>query len=250
MALLEYKYYFPMKYLDSLRQDILPFLEYDPHIDILGKKEYTVRSIYLDSKGLQTYYEKEAGIKNRNKYRIRGYDELTEDSIVFLEIKRKENEYITKSRALLLYSDLERFFRTKDFSLIKNSNDNQEGVEDARKFMFYYCLNNLRPAVVVTYDREAFECKFGSGLRITLDKNVRTKNTDSLNELFIDENMTCSFNDHFVLEVKFKKLIPSWLPTVLRKYNIMRGSVSKYLLSTDAVSNDCFNNPLTQGNIL
>jgi hypothetical protein len=244
MARLEYKYYFPMDYLDDLRRDIMPFLIYDHYSDLIQKKEYTVRSIYLDSPGMLTYREKDAGVMYRNKYRIRGYNLSSKDSKVFLEIKRKENDFVSKNRALLYYSDLEKFLGTRDFSLIK---ENDEGKSDARKFMYYFFLFNLQPAAIVTYEREAFECKYNTGLRITFDKNVRTKITNSYNNLYEDINMIPTFENHFVLEIKFHKIIPFWLPTVLKKYNTNRESVSKYATSIDISSSNQFNQYINKG---
>jgi hypothetical protein len=247
MTRLEYKYYFPMDYLDELRRDIMPFLEYDHYSGLIQKKEYTVRSIYLDSPGMLTYREKDAGLMYRNKYRIRGYNLLSKDSVVFLEIKRKENDFVSKNRAPLFYGDLERFIGTRDFSLILNSKEMEERKADARKFMYYFLLYNLKPAVIVAYEREAFECKYNSGLRITFDKNVRTRITNSYNNLYDDINMMPTFENHFVLEIKFHKIIPFWLPAVLKKYNTSRESVSKYATSIDISSSNKFNHYINGG---
>lgn len=240
MARLEYKYYIPDSKLDDLRRDILPFLKFDPYMLRGGRKEYTVKSVYLDSLQLHTYQEKESGVKERNKYRIRGYNQPNEDSIVFLEIKRKDQDYISKDRAKLPYRNLERFLQTKDFSLL--SCTPQSSAESykasARNFLYYYSLYQLRPVVVVTYDREAFECKFGTDLRVTFDKNIRTRPASSVCDIFPDEKMTPALKGMFVLEVKFSKIVPSWIPRVLNRHNIFRDSASKYLMSINSTINN------------
>ncbi len=242
MARLEYKYYIPFQYLDKLRNDLLPYLVHDYYTNQMHKKEYTVRSIYLDTHQLLTYNQKLAGIKERNKYRIRGYNDQKDDSIVYLEIKRKDVEHVSKDRAPILYKDLESFVNTRDIDLIMNSsNDTLKRKVSAQNFLYYFHLYNLQPTAIVSYEREAFECKFGSGLRITLDKNVRTKKTDSYRGLYSDDNMISSLKDYFVLEVKFHKVLPSWLPLIMRKYNIVRESVPKYAMSIDTVYNNIIN---------
>ncbi len=238
MARLEYKYYMPNEYLDDLRYDIQPFLIPDIFMKDRPEKEYTVRSIYLDSTRMFTYHEKLAGLRIRNKFRIRGYNKFKDDSIVFLEIKRKDSDYISKDRAPLYYNELAKFLSAKDLSLIHVlGNDSLKRRDSANNFMFYYLLNNLHPYVNVVYEREAFECKFGSGLRITFDKNIRTRAVDNLNELFVDDNFKPSLKKYFVLEVKFHRILPSWLPAVMKKYNVFRDSASKYVMSVDAANN-------------
>jgi SPX domain protein involved in polyphosphate accumulation len=244
MPRLEYKYYVSTNYLDSLRADMMPFLKYDPFSNIGGKLEYTVRSIYYDSWNLDTYYEKDAGLQNRNKYRIRGYNTLSDDSIVFLEVKRKENDLVSKNRAMLYYNDLDEFINSKNYSLIEKCNFNKGITDDAKTFLYHYYLHSLQPASLVTYEREAFACKFGTELRITFDKNVRTKTSESINELFTEDNLKPSFKDFFVLEVKFERIVPSWIPKVLNNYNIFRDSVSKYGTGMEKAINSYFIDPI------
>ncbi|MDP4190332.1 MAG: polyphosphate polymerase domain-containing protein [Bacteroidota bacterium] len=245
MARLEYKYYIPELYLDELRHDILPFLVYDSFTLLRPNKEYTVRSIYLDSPQLHTYQEKLIGTKERHKYRIRGYNEQSDSSIVFLEIKRKDIEFVSKDRAKLLYSDLDKFLDTKDNSLL-NCPDNERELHKsaARNFLYYYYLYQLRPAVIVTYEREAFECKFNTGLRVTFDKNIRSRPANSFTTLFGDEGMVASLKNYFVLEIKYHKIVPGWLPKVMSKYNVFRDSASKYMMSIDASYNHNYLNSL------
>lgn len=233
MGRLEYKYYIHRDRLDSLRRDILPFLCYDRYIESQDKPEYTVRSVYLDSHSFVTYKEKLSGDRDRNKYRIRGYNELTDDSTVFLEIKRKEVGHISKDRALIYYRDLEEFLSTKDYSLLINSGEDAKKFICARNFLYYFLYHNLRPVSVITYEREAFECKFGSGLRITFDKNVRTRITNTYTDLFSERNMISTFKDKIVLEIKFNDIVPGWLPSIMKKYNILHDSISKYSGSID-----------------
>jgi hypothetical protein len=238
MARLEYKYYIPLQYLDNLRRDIMPFLVYDVFTKNRPKKEYTIHSLYLDSHQLKTYYEKLDGARVRNKFRIRGYNQLEDNSSVFLEIKRKEIDFMNKDRALLRYSNLETFLKTSDMSLIITSDsDVLKRKTSARNFLYYYNLHILQPAVFINYEREAFECKFGSGLRVTLDKNIRSKKADGYKHLFSDSGFKPALTNQFVLEVKFHKILPNWLPAIMKRYNIIRESVPKYAMSIESSRN-------------
>lgn len=232
MPRFEYKYNLPVQYLDSLRQDVMPYLVLDLFASQRPNKEYTVHSLYLDSHKLLTFHEKLDGVRIRKKFRIRGYNQITPESKVFLEIKRKDVEHMDKDRAMLKYYDLEKFLKTSDLSLLISSGSSSSiKTENARKFLYYYHYHILQPAVLINYEREAFECKFGSGLRVTFDKNVRAKKPLGYNNLFSDEGYKSALKDQFVLEIKFHQVLPNWLPRVLRKYNIIRESSPKYAMS-------------------
>ena len=92
----EFKYLVPFSMLDKLRNALMPYLEYDKFADIRPNKEYVVRSVYFDNPYLDAYYEKLDGIKVRKKLRIRVYNEFSEDSLAFLEIKRKQDQFVFK----------------------------------------------------------------------------------------------------------------------------------------------------------
>ncbi|MDP3683293.1 MAG: VTC domain-containing protein, partial [Ignavibacteria bacterium] len=111
---LEYKYLVPEKLLPKIRTMVLAYMKYDPYAEIRPHKDYTVRSIYLETADLLCYREKYEGYKIRNKYRIRVYNESRVDSSVFLEIKRKNENFISKDRAKLYLKDLQSLLFSKN----------------------------------------------------------------------------------------------------------------------------------------
>src|SRR5690625_2877302 len=145
----EYKYLVPNYMLGEFRTRLRPYMTLDPYAEERGG--YTVRSIYFDSPNLTCYHEKDDGIKERKKLRIRGYNEGGPDSNVFLEIKRKSNIMISKERALLAYEDLAPLFEKgarTDVHLPKRS------VDDARQLVLRSRRQSLRPVESVTPDRQ------------------------------------------------------------------------------------------------
>ena len=191
----EYKYLVPNDLIDRMRNEVLQFMELDDFAKLHAKGQYTVRSIYYDSPQFECYKEKQDGIKIRNKYRIRGYDNPSENSVTFLEIKHKNTNSISKSRAPLYYTNVEKSLHSRqveDYILSFSGN----GVEkkDARKFMYYYNLKKLHPAVLVIYEREAFHGRFDSSLRVTIDKNLRSVIYPSLNQLYSEDNAKTTIN--------------------------------------------------------
>jgi hypothetical protein len=87
--------------------------------------------------------------------------------------------------------------------------------------------------VLVVYDREPFECKFGSKLRITFDKNLRSKMVDNYLHLYEEDNLRNVYRTEFVFEVKFFQVLPQWINRVLGKYDLTRLAVSKYTSSIE-----------------
>ncbi|MFH0733522.1 MAG: polyphosphate polymerase domain-containing protein [bacterium] len=233
-ARLEYKYLVSNDKLEHLRKDIIPYLDYDPFAAKMENKEYVVRSIYYDTRKFKCYYEKLEGKEVRNKYRIRGYNYLNDDSKVFLEIKRKNENIISKDRGLIYYNKLGGLFENKNIDLLFSESEKIQHNKDCiTKFMFNYYILKLSPVLLIVYNREAFQCKFKSSLRITFDRQLRSSVENSCAGLFNDDNLVCSMPNYFVLEVKFHMVIPDWVPKIIRKYNLQRTSVSKYAICFD-----------------
>lgn len=244
MGRIENKYLVPGNKLDEFRSDVLPYLNHDAFSDRRHDKIYTVRSIYLDSPDLTSYYEKSAGIKTRNKFRVRGYNELTQDSKVFVEIKRKENDFVSKDRTLVAYTDLYDFINNADLTKIQNHTaEYEQRLISAKNFFFYYMKNRLKPMINVVYEREAWECKFGSGLRVTFDMNIRSHPAQNYDTLFDEKDMKILFPSSFVLEIKYNKALPSWVPQIVNKYHLKKEAISKYALCMDLyLKNNSFHN--------
>ena len=229
----EYKYLVPNGMIDHLRNEMKDFLEPDKYASIRPQKEYTVRSIYYDTKNLDAYYEKLDGIKNRKKLRIRGYNELEVKSIIFLEIKCKLESFTYKYRSMLNYDNLSDLLFTGDLqSYILKKGDNL--IENAGRFLFHLHKKRLKPVSLVTYDREAFFSKFDSNLRITFDKNLRYSSFPSIDELYREDILKKAMKKHFILEIKFYRGYSGHLLKIIQQFNLARLSVSKYQICFDA----------------
>jgi hypothetical protein len=231
----EYKYIVPLKKLEQLREMVLPFVKMDQFVEAGGRNHYTVRSIYFDTPRYDFYYEKIEGIKNRKKVRLRGYDKGDEDSIVFLEIKRKYDVPIIKYRAPVTFEDAQNMLREKNINgQILLGDKFPKGIENSKRFFYQVFSKNLRPVVLVVYEREAYLSKFDSSVRVTLDKNLRSKGYPSINELYNEEKIKATLAGNFILEVKFNHSFPAWLNPIISRLQLRKQSASKYVFSMDA----------------
>ncbi len=231
----EYKYIVHNKYLTPLREEIAPFLELDKFAEADDINQYTVRSIYFDSPAFDFYFEKIEGIKNRKKVRLRGYNQHEFNETVFLEIKRKYDIPIIKYRAPLIYKDAVNIFKQQDLNgFAVDKFMNMDGYQNSKRFFYQVFSKNLRPVVLVVYEREAFFSKFESTVRVTLDKHLRGIGYPNLEKLYDEKGLSSALDNHFILEIKFNNRFPAYLNPAIAKYGLRKQSASKYVMTMDS----------------
>ena len=235
----ERKYLVPNYLLNDLRNRIRGFVREDIYATANGKglPEYTVRSIYFDSPDLINYHEKHAGLKHRRKLRVRSYNKFAPEKEVVLEIKRKLENRVRKHRSSVSYGNLDKLLesgRVEAYLDLSHSKNPARSLEDARRFFFHYKLKPFLPTTLVTYEREAYHGKLNAGTRITFDKNIRSKNYPSLDELFSEENMRYLFKDHCIMEIKyFDDEMPGWAKGIVQEFRLRHEALSKYVIGYD-----------------
>jgi len=227
----EYKFLVRRKLLADLRHALLPYLKPDPYALLRDGYEYTVRSIYFDTNELRYYHEKIAGLKSRKKVRIRGYNEYDNSNRIFLEIKRKHENYIKKNRSQIEYRNLDDVFR---FVNPLHLFENHQSKNDAKKFLYNVQRYGLNPIVLVVYDREAYYSNFNSTLRITIDKDLRYFGFPECSDLYEDHRLQSALREYVILEVKFTKGFPKWLRSIIQEFGLYREALSKYTICLDA----------------
>jgi SPX domain protein involved in polyphosphate accumulation len=229
----EIKYRLPPGGAEIVREMIRPHVNYDPHAPEQTGFRYVVRSAYFDTPDLDYYWEKIDGLKLRKKVRIRSYDPRPKDNLVFVEIKRRENNRILKERCPLR------------FALLPQAMDEETGGAVAAalpvahrltlsRFRYLLRMDELKPTILISYDREAFVGRDNDRLRVTLDMDVRSKLISEIDELFSDEGMKRMEDTSTILECKFDDRMPHWMVRMARRLGVMAESVSKYCLSIEA----------------
>ena len=180
----ELKYPATQDTLEPLRRALEPFVVRDRHTPP-GKEGYTIHSIYFDTPSFDSYHQKVDGLQHRYKVRLRGYNEGADDAPVVLEIKRKDDRVVSKTRAWALHRDLDALLTTGDverYALASKGDDRAK--EDMCRFLYRICRHGLRPVVLTRYEREAYFGRFNDDLRITLDSSLRSRAFPGATELF------------------------------------------------------------------
>lgn len=171
---------------------------------------YCVSSLYFDTPYDKAYFEKIEGLRDREKFRIRYYNENYD--FIRLEKKIKTKGLCGKRSAALTRSQMEDIIDGR-IEFMKFS-ANPLIVE------FYAKLKGqqLKPRKMVIYDREAFIYPPGN-VRITIDRNLRTVHGGV--EIPMSEGLA-------VLEIKYDEFLPDIVKLAVSTSGRMSGSFSKY----------------------
>lgn len=184
---------------------------------------YFIRSLYFDDPYETAVSEKVAGVKFRDKYRIRIYN--LSDKAIKLERKHKNDSYIKKDSISLTRTQCDAILAGEYSFLLHRS----EAV--AKQFYAAFRLRQLKPKVLVDYDRKPFVFPL-EDVRVTFDRNVRTSMRPEY--LFDPHAITYpSMEDpnRCILEVKFNKYLPAYIRTLLQVDAAQHTAASKYVFS-------------------
>lgn len=224
----EYKFFISEEMAQEIQAEMKGRIVPDPNMRFATSKNgYTISSAYFETINRECYHEKLAGTKIRKKLRIRGYCNKESLGYVFFEIKRKVNNFVVKERGRVKLSELERALFPKD----KNYSSNgitEKDIEVIDKFRYYIETVALQPTVLITYERQAFMGIENDRLRITFDRDVRSKAIDSVNVHEISGMSHCISPQKIVFEVKFNYTLDPWVKRVLIKYNLFQEAISKF----------------------
>jgi len=214
----EWKYLIDTAQKEVICQRLSPFLHLDSHAANGG---YQIRSLYFEDYFHSAYAEKDAGILQRKKYRIRIYN--GSDKNIKLERKKKYGSYICKESASLSREEVYRIL-DGDYTFLLQSTQPL-----CREFYIECVSHVMRPRVIVDYEREPWTLDEGT-VRITFDADVRAAVgsfdifDSTLPVLSVLEPGKC------VMEVKFTEFLPQIVQDVLPDRAHEFTAVSKYVL--------------------
>ena len=218
----ELKFLITRTQLEVLRRTVGAALSLDPNAKRNGGS-YHIRSLYFDTVFDDALYDKIAGVKDRDKYRMRIYN--LSDKDIFVECKTKVGSLISK-RSVKITRDLAEQLMAGDPS----------GLENTRSGLLRDIYREMRtrllhPVVIVDYEREAY-IHTAEEVRVTFDMRVRSglNNVD----LFNPKVPTVPVLDHdeTILEVKYNRVLPPYIRDLLSFAcpEAVQTAVSKYTL--------------------
>lgn len=222
----EKKYLVSEKDLLLLKKRLELIMSMDSHqID----ESYEIRSLYFDDFLNRCMNENEAGIDQRQKFRIRTYG--NESDVIRLEIKEKFRGLTKKQACDLTKEEYEEILDNR-----------MQAVPDERKTLNQLKIqmrcNNMRPKVIILYERTAFVYPVGN-VRITFDQNIMASACG--HDLFEEKipNLVPILPKGFhVLEVKYDEFLPDFIAQQLEIGTLRQIAFSKYYLGRLAVNGE------------
>ncbi|QEE17951.2 VTC domain-containing protein [Promethearchaeum syntrophicum] len=234
----EIKYPISMGERDRLVGYLRGFMNPDKYIQL--NLDYEIRSLYFDSPQRKAYYEKVNGVKYRKKLRIRYYPNSKQggQDYIFIEIKRKINENVSKARILV---PARHVFQIIDGnSKIASELYQKSSITDRNILEEIWYLKkrfNLKPVCAISYKRQALTGIFEKNFRVTFDTNLRVSRTNfDLLQFSAERSKLIIPQTQCVMEVKFNNIIPKWAIKIVQANNCVQQKISKFASGVKTVS--------------
>lgn len=182
---------------------------------------YEIRSLYFDDAWDRCLNENEAGVDQREKYRIRTYDPAS--GVIHLEIKEK-NRGLTKKRSCDL--SREECLTLMDGELPLTV----DGRAPLNCLKVQMRCARMAPKVIIAYERTAFVHPSGN-VRITFDRNIMASRCcDEFLEGRVSGMTPVLPAGMHVLEVKYDEFLPDVIAQQLEIGKLRKTAFSKYYL--------------------
>lgn len=197
------------KLMDMIRERIQP--DRYPHSNI--------SSIYFDTDDYQLVRGSLDGNGYREKLRLRSYGLCDDNSEVFLELKKKYLGVTYKRRQGLSYRD------AMNYLLFQHNECNSQIMKEI-DYLFEK-NEDLKPRVLIRYQRDCFVSTRDPSVRITFDYDIRY----SLKNLLLKNNEPeekLTDDDTVIMEIKCLNSMELWLARALNELGIHPGNFSKY----------------------
>ncbi len=179
---------------------------------------YRIRSLYFDNIDDKVLREKINGYDNREKFRIRYYNQ--DYDFIRLEKKSKIHGLCGKESVQITREQCEKIL----------NGDIQWMLESRIPLLvdFYSKIQyqQLRPRVLVDYIREPFVYEPGN-VRVTLDSEIRTGLYNK--NLFDEDSLSIIVPDNqIILEVKYDEFLPEIIENMVQLQDRRESGYSKY----------------------
>ena len=201
-----------------MNRQVLPILKQYMNEDVHG--ESTICNIYFDTKQYDLIRHSITKPFFKEKVRLRSYNTPTQNSKVYLEIKRKYDKVVGKRRIETTLEEIQKY--KENISSLQNVNEQIQ-----KELDYTFKFNSLEPTMYISYLRTAYYEKENMDFRATIDKNVLARNYDlhlesgSYGTPILNKN-------YYILEIKTLGSIPLWFVRTINELNIKPGNFSKY----------------------
>ena len=218
---------YELKYKVTAEQKAKILEAMEPYMEMDQFGRSTVRNIYFDTDDFVLARHSIAKPAYKEKLRIRSYSTADAESTVFVELKRKYDHVVYKRRVGMPEGEAMRWTCGRG-----RSGESTQRESEIDYFLGLY--DGLKPALYLSYDREAYKMREGASsidggrdFRVTFDSNILCRESDL--SLCSDPYGKSILEDGmYLMELKCSGGIPLWLTKVLSGEHIYKTSFSKY----------------------
>lgn len=184
---------------------------------------YTVRTLYFDTVYDDALRESLSGEPEKVKVRLRMYN--ADDTFLRLEKKVKNGRGGTKVGTLLTRAECEKLIRGDCAFLAER--------DDPFSLECYAKRQNggMRPKQIIDYTRAAFACREGN-VRITVDSDIRACRFTDMFFAPTTGGVPVTAEDACVLEVKFDRFLPDYIPHLVGIGSCEMQAFSKFAMGS------------------
>ncbi|MGN1270178.1 MAG: polyphosphate polymerase domain-containing protein [Clostridia bacterium] len=179
----------------------------------------TICNIYFDTDQFELIRHSITKPIYKDKVRLRSYNIPSNDSTVYLEIKRKYTGVVSKRRIEMKLNEF--------YEYMNNKSSFAEGNQVKKELLYYFEFYNLKQKMFISYYRRAYYDNENRDFRITFDSNILARNYDlALEKGNYGTNIL--EKNYYIMEIKTLGAMPIWLVKVLDELKICPSSFSKY----------------------
>ena len=212
---------YEVKYIMTRRQRDMLIEAMQGHMALDQFGRHTIRNIYFDTDSFRLVRDSIEKPIYKEKLRVRSYQKAGYDSPVFVELKKKYDGVVYKRRLSLPHRSA--------MNALENGLPLPADSQIAREIEAFRAFYGptLKPAMLLTYEREADDPVDGCDLRLTLDENIRWRTTDidlggsAMGKMILP-------GDAVLMELKSPGGYPRWIVDFLSENKIYKTSFSKY----------------------
>ena len=212
---------YELKYKLTRQQAKLLRVAMQGHMELDRFGHSTIRNIYLDTDSWRLVRRSIEKPLYKEKLRVRAYGKAGAEDPVFVELKKKFESVVYKRRLTLPH-------RAAMAALENGLPLPSEGqiAREIAAFREFYGPT-LKPAMFLSYEREAYFPIDGEDFRLTLDENILWR-TDHIDLGASCWGASALGPDEVLMELKTPGGIPLWMTGFLTENDIRKVSFSKY----------------------
>lgn len=211
---------YELKYMLTCAQKERIQAAMEPYMALDKYGRTTIRNIYFDTDNYRLIRRSIEKPAYKEKLRIRSYGQAAPESPVFVELKKKYKHVVYKRRLSMPERQAMDWISGQAGRAIHT----QIG-DEIEYFVEYY--RTLRPAVFLSYEREAFYSLSGDDFRVTFDDHIlcRQERLSLENDI---GGVPILEDGKVLMELKCAGGLPLWMTHLLSEEGIYKTSFSKY----------------------